>query len=192
MDYITYPSGFVGSGEVDLGTVEQAQVDLAMSVGLFRQRISDAKSEPYCIVTESLYKKYFGKSMDMPALTELMRIAYKHIGDSPMAWLKRHNETQYKKSGNINRYNVEFICETFSYTFGSESRKMAMPSWRRFIYSGSTDDSIGTSSVYKRTLSDSYLPKRKTIDLLANWISTPAGQQDLLESLKLMYGSVLS
>lgn len=189
--YRVYPSGFVGSDAVDFGIIDASQTDMLMKVGLFKTRLSDTKEQKYCKLTEALYNKFYGKNMDMANLTELMRLAYKHIGDSPLAWLKRHNDVEYKKYGQITRYHAEFICETINYAAKNIDRKMSMQSWQKYLTYASDDSTISSSSAYKRIIGDSYIAKMSTCDFIANWLAMPAGQQDILQTLKLMYGKVL-
>ncbi len=192
--YRVYPSGFVGSSEVDFAVIEAEQLNMLMGVGMFHTRLSDTKEQKYCKTTEMLFTQhssknhYHDKSMDMPELTMLMRVAYKHIGSSPLLWLKRHNETQFKRDGHISRYHAEFICETLHFAANGISRKMTMQGWNKYFIYGTDDSPISSSSVYKKTLSDTVLSKMSTEDFLSRWITAPAGQQDMLQTLKIMYG----
>lgn len=193
-EYRLYPSGFVGSNDVDFAVIEAEQVNMLMGVGMFHTRLSDTKEQKYCKTTEMLFSQHSSKNhnhdkvLDMPELALLMRVAYKHIGPSPLLWLKRHNESQYKKFGNISRYHAEFICETLNFAANHMSRKMTMQGWSKYLIYGMDDSPINSSSTYKKTISDERLSKMSTIDLLSAWVAAPAGQHDMLQTLKIMYG----
>lgn len=186
--FLLYPNGFVGSDSVDMGIIEAEEVNMLMKVGMFKTKVSDTKEQKYCKMTEIFYNKYFGKQMDMSVVTELMRLAYKHIGDTPLGWLKRHNDQEFKKYGAITRYHAEFICETIGFAALGEQRRFSTQSWQKYLSSGIDDSSISSSAAYKRVIGNSQLSQTNTLDFLANWLARPNGQQDILQTLKLMYG----
>lgn len=186
--YILYPNGFVGSDSVEMGVEEAEQVNMHMKVGLFKTKLSDTKEKKYCKMTEVFYNKYFGKDMSMSVLTELMRIAYKHIGDSPLLWLKRHNDIEYTRYGAITKYHAEYLCETIAFAALGEVRRMPAQSWQKYLSYGTDDSSIGSSTAYKRIVANSSVAKINTLDFLAYWLARPNGQQDILLTLKMMYG----
>ena len=183
-----YPSGFVGSSAVVLGLVEASQTQMSFHVGMIKTKTNDQKEKPYCKNTDLLYSQYKGKSINMAQATMLMSIAHKHIGSSPVQWLKRHTDPEYTKFSNTNRYHIEFICESINIALGKGERRFTNISWRKYLESNSTDFSWQNSSVYKDLLNNKYFLKMNSAEFIANWIAGPGGQQDLLESLNMMYG----
>jgi hypothetical protein len=183
-----YPSGFVGSNTVDLGLIEASQTHMSFHVGMIKTKTSDQKEKPYCKNTDLLYTQYQGKNINMAQATMLMSIAYKHIGSTPLQWLKRHAEPEYTKYSNTNRYHIEFLCESIKIALGNGTRRFSNISWRKYLESNSTDFAWQNSSTYKELISDKQFIKMTSSEFIANWIASPGGQQDLLESLNMMYG----
>lgn len=187
-DFVVYPKGFIGSNRVEHTKIEAEQNYMTMGVGLFKTNIGQTDKSFYCTQTQYLYDTYYTKELTMPIIVDILNIAKVHIGDSPLQWIKKHNDLEFKKYGMIGRYNLEFIHDCLISFIQRNARKMSIQSWEKFIVGASNNDPIDTSIAFKALMSDESIKNSNTVDLITDWAAMTDGARDLLASLQLMYG----
>lgn len=188
---VVYPRGFAAYG-VGWPIV---RVDNDLSVANAAARYANVNSRERVSMSagniENLYKAFMTnqrspKSLDF--VTDLYAVAVNAFGTTSFYdWLHMQTQNPYFTSD-----HRDFLNETLEFIFGRE-RLVSMGSWRMIIrYHMNETGPVVNDYRYQQFFLNRGKEEQAVTSVIRRWIARPSGAQDLLATLHILFGEVIT